>query len=82
MEKKSYNTFNLGGQSLHFINKENNPGIGTENTPITSFGMATKNRSIKVVQKIGVNNYYDADEENLENIPLLIKGIKRNNNII
>ena len=53
MEKEYYNTFNLGCQILHYISKESNAGLGTENPPITSFGMATKNRSIKVIQKKG-----------------------------
>ena len=82
MEKEYYNTFNLGGQILHYISKESNPGLGTENPSNTSFGMETKNRSIKVIQKKGVKSHYDAEEENLENIPFLIKSIKGNNNII
>ena len=82
MEKEYYNIFNLEDQSLHFINKKNNPRILTENPPFTSFGMSTKSRSIKVFQKIGVKSNYDADEKNFENIPFFIKSIKGNNNII
>ena len=82
MEKEYYNTFNLGVQSIHFIINENNPGIGPENPPITSFGMETKIRSIKIVQKMGVKSDYDAEKENLENISFLFKSIKGNNNII
>ncbi len=54
MEKKFYDTFNLGSQSLHYINNENNPGIGTENPPITRIGMEAKKQKHKGCSKNGV----------------------------
>ena len=80
MEKEYYNTFNLGSQSLHYISNESNSRL-TENPPNISFAMATKNRSITVIQKKRGNSDYDADEENSENFPPFIKSIKGNINI-
>ena len=82
MKKEYHNTFNLGSQSLHFISNESNSRLGTENPPNISFGMATKNRSITVIQKKRGNSDCDVDEENWENFPPFNKSIKGNNNII
>ena len=72
-------SFKINGESLNFINKENNREINAGNSPsYINYDISRGNQNKRVIKNIGNNN----NNANFENIPILEKILKGNNNFI
>jgi len=63
MSKEYDYEFNKKGKSFHLFNEEKAPSL-------TNFDISTKNKNIRVVQEMGINNNYNINENNKDKTPI------------